>query len=348
MADSEPKTMRGVVLPGDSTAQVREFPVPEPAHGQVLLEVKASSICGSDVRAIYRQHLGTGAEGYRNVIAGHEPAGRVVAVGEGVRRLKPGSRVLVYHIQGCGSCAECRRGYMIGCTSNDRAAYGWQRDGGHAEFMLAEESACIELPDALSYLDGALISCGFGTAYEALLRARVSGLDSVLVVGLGPVGLAVAMLAKAMGAHRVVGLDIVPERQQLAQSLGLLDALADQSGDASDEAFSVVIECSGSGPGRVAAVERSETWGRVVFVGEGPNLAPVDVSTQVIHKQLTIHGSWVTSLPNMADLVERLEEWGLKPSSIVTHTFGLDEANEAYRVASDARAGKVSIVMENQ
>lgn len=346
MGNGDIRSMRGVVLPGDSTAQVRDFPIPEPAHGQVLIEVKASSICGSDVRAIYREHLGTGAEGYRNVIAGHEPAGLVVAVGEGVRRLAPGSRVLVYHIQGCGSCAECQRGYMIGCTSPDRAAYGWQRDGGHAQYMVAEETACIELPDELSYLDGALVSCGFGTAYEALLRARVSGLDSVLVVGLGPVGLAVAMLARAMGAQRVVGLDIVPERRQLAESLGVVSALADSAGDSADERFSVVIECSGSGPGRAAALARAAGWGRVVFVGEGPHLDAVDVSQQIIHKQLTIHGSWVTSLPNMADLVTRLAQWELKPSAIVTHTFPLEDADEAYRVASDARAGKVSIVME--
>lgn len=344
MSGGDVRTMRGVVLPGDSTAQLRSFQVPEPGHGQVLIEVKASSICGSDVRAIYREHLGTGAEGYRNVIAGHEPAGRVVAVGDGVRRLAPGSRVLVYHIQGCGSCAECRRGYMIGCTSPDRAAYGWQRDGGHAEYMVAEESACIELPDELSYLDGALISCGFGTAYEALLRADVNGRDSVLVIGLGPVGLAVAMLARALGARRVVGLDLVPERQELAQSLGLLTALA--SAEPADDLFTVVMECSGSAPGRAAALERADTWGRVVFVGEGPHMGQIDVSKQLIHKQIQLHGSWVTSLPHMAELVELLAAWELRPSAIVTHTFSLEQADEAYRVASDARAGKVSIVME--
>lgn len=346
MGSRHNETMQGVVLPGDSTAPLRTFPVPEPGHGQVRLEVKASSICGSDIRAIYREHLGKGAEGYRNVIAGHEPAGRVVEIGEGVKRLKPGSRVLVYHIQGCGQCEECRRGYMIGCTSPERAAYGWQRDGGHARYMVADESTCIELPDELSYLDGALVSCGFGTAYEALLRVRVSGRDSVLVVGLGPVGLAVAMLARAMGAWRIVGLDVSQERQELAQSLGLLSAPAGDTDERGVETFPVVIECSGSAGGRATAVERAQNWGRVVFVGEGAHLGQFDVSKQVIHKQLTIHGSWVTSLPNMAELVERLAQWGLKPSAIVTHTFGLEEADEAYRVASDARAGKVSIVME--
>ena len=192
-------TMSGVVLPGDSTVKHVQVDVPEPGYGQVLLRMKASSICGSDIRAIYREHLGSGPEAYRGVIAGHEPCGQVAAVGPGCRRLSVGDRVVVYHIAGCGVCEECRHGYMIGCTSPLRAAHGWQRDGGHAEFLLAEESTCILLPDQLSYVDGALVSCGFGTAYEGLLRLELSGQDSLLVTGLGPVGLAAAMLGRALG-----------------------------------------------------------------------------------------------------------------------------------------------------
>lgn len=80
-------------------------------------------------------------------------------------------RVIVHHISACGVCNDCRRGYMISCTSSDyRCAYGWQRDGGMAEFLLAEKKDLISLPDELTYLDGAEIACGFGTVYEALQR----------------------------------------------------------------------------------------------------------------------------------------------------------------------------------
>jgi threonine dehydrogenase-like Zn-dependent dehydrogenase len=118
--------------------------------------MKASSICGSDIRAIYREHLGSRPEDCRGVIAGHEPCGQVVAVGPGCRRLSVGDRVVVYDIAGCAVCEECRHGYMIGCTSLLRAAHGWQRDGGQAEFLHAEEATCILLPDELSYVGGAL------------------------------------------------------------------------------------------------------------------------------------------------------------------------------------------------
>jgi threonine dehydrogenase-like Zn-dependent dehydrogenase len=149
-------TMSGVVLPGDSTVKHVEVDVPEPGHGQVLLQMKASSICGSDIRAIYREHLGSRPEAYCGVIAGHERCGQVVVVGPGRRRLSVGDRIVVYHIAGCGVCEECRHGYMIGCTSPLRAAHGWQRDGGHAEFLLAAEATCILLPDEPSYVVGAL------------------------------------------------------------------------------------------------------------------------------------------------------------------------------------------------
>src|SRR5215211_3668361 len=141
-------TMRGVRLPGQRRVVIDEAPRPVPNHGQVLVKMKASSICGSDIRAIYREHLGHGPEAYQGVVAGHEPAGQIVAVGPKCRALKEGDRVAVYHIDGCGA------GYMIGCTSPHRAAYGWQRDGGHAQYLLAEERTCIPLPDELSYLDG--------------------------------------------------------------------------------------------------------------------------------------------------------------------------------------------------
>src|SRR5215218_6381909 len=182
--------MRGAYLPGGRRVDLREVPVPDPGPGQVLVQMRASSICGSDLRAIYREHLGTGDEAYRGVIGGHEPAGEIVEVGPDCRRFAVGDRVALYHIAGCGLCADCRAGYMISCMSPSRAAYGWQRDGGHADLLLAEERTCVALPDSLTFLDGACVACGFGTAYEAVTRAAVSGRDAVLVVGLGPVGTA--------------------------------------------------------------------------------------------------------------------------------------------------------------
>jgi 2-desacetyl-2-hydroxyethyl bacteriochlorophyllide A dehydrogenase len=335
------RTMRGVFLPGGRRVVVQQaLPVPEPGHGQVLVRVRASTICGSDIRAIYREHLGTGPEAYRGVVAGHEPCGEIVAAGAGCRRFGVGDRVLLYHIAGCGLCAECRRGYMIGCRSPLRAAYGWQRDGGHADYLVAEETTCVALPDELSFVDGACVACGFGTAYEALCRAGVSGRDAVLVTGLGPVGLAVGLLARALGARRVVGVDVVEERRALARDVGAVDEAVDDGGEAE---YDVAVDCSGTAAGREAALAGTRTWGRVVFVGEGGRL-DVDVSQALIHRQLTVYGSWVTSVGRMEELTGLLVGWGLHPERVVTHRFDLDRAAEAYRLADTGSAGKVALM----
>src|SRR6266516_4166015 len=223
-AETKQQTMRAAFLPGDDKVDLRSVPLPRPGHGEVLLRVKASTICGSDIRCIYHEHLGKGPEGYQGVIAGHEPCGQIVEVGPGCRRFGVGDRVIVYHISGCGVCNDCRRGYMISCTSEKyRRAYGWQRDGGMADYLIAEEKDVIALPDELSYSDGAQVACGFGTVYEGLQKIGICGDHDVLVTGLGPVGLATAALCRKMGAQRIIGIDVIPERLELAGRLGLGD-----------------------------------------------------------------------------------------------------------------------------
>jgi len=216
--------MLGAMLPGDSTVKFKEFDIPKPGHGQVLVKTMASTICGSDIRAIYREHTGKGAEGYIDgMIAGHEPCGQIVEEGPGLVRFKKGDRVIVYHIHGCGVCHDCRMGYQISCSSPHRAAYGWQRDGGMAEYMLCDERDLVLLPDELTYCDGAQVACGFGTVYEAIEKVGVSGNDAVLVVGLGPVGLATLMLCRALGANKLIGVEMSDERIELAKKLNLVD-----------------------------------------------------------------------------------------------------------------------------
>ena len=338
-----PATMLGVVLPGGRRVETREVPVPVPGHGQVLLAIQASSICGSDLRAIYREHLGRGAEAYTGVIAGHEPAGIVVAAGPGAERFGPGDRVAVYHIAGCGVCPECRSGSMVACTGASRAAHGWQRDGGHAPYMLAEERTLVPLPEPLTFADGACVACGFGTAYEALCRLRVSGRDRLLVTGLGPVGLAVGLLGRLLGAREILGSDPSPPRRALAVQLGAVDAAHDP-GDLAPDGIGAdaSVDCSGAAPARLLALEGLRRFGRCAFVGEGGDVT-IDVSRQLIHKDITLIGSWVTSVARMEELTGVLARAGLHPDMTVTHRFGLDRAADAYALADSGTAGKVVI-----
>ena len=345
--------MRGVVLPGNRTVDLREFPTPQPGYGQVLVRMKASGICGSDIRAIYREWLGTGPEAYRGCIAGHEPCGIVEEVGPGVEHFRPGDRVVVYLIVGCGVCKDCRAGWMINCKAPYpyRAAYGWQRDGGHADFLLAEQRTLIKLPDNLTFIDGALAACGLGTGYQAILRAGVSGRDRVAVVGLGPVGLGILMLARASGAE-VIGIDVIPERLEMAQKIGAEhtflsgDNTAERIMDLTKgEGVEVVIDASGNPLGRHLCLEIAGEWGRVVFVGEG-NTVSFEPSPLLIHKQLTLMGSWVCGLVQMEELLGFLSRKELHPEQIVTHKFPLEDADEAYRLFDSGKSGKVVITWD--
>jgi len=344
-------TMKAAYLPGNSTVLLKEVPVPEPGHGEVLIAVKASTICGSDIRAIYHEHLGKGPEGYQGVIAGHEPCGQIVETGPGCRRFKSGDRVIVYHISGCGVCNDCRRGYMISCTSGEfRRAYGWQRDGGMAEYMLAEEKDLILLPDKLSYLDGAQVACGFGTVYEALQKVGICGTDSVLITGLGPVGLAAGALCRKLGAEKIIGIDISAERRDLALRLGLCDLVLAAGLENLSQVRELTggngveraVDCSGSADARATAIRATRKWGKMVMVGEG-GAVTFNPSPDIIHDQKTIYGSWVTSTWRMEELVERLVRWDLHPEDIVTHRFTLEQADQAYSLMASGRCGKVAV-----
>ena len=347
--------MLGAVLPGNSTVELREFEIPKVGYRQVLVKTMASTICGSDIRCIYREHTGKGAEGYiPGMIAGHEPCGIIVEEGPGLARFKKGDRVIVYHIHGCGVCHDCRMGYQISCSSPLRAAYGWQRNGGMSEYMLCDENDLVALPDELTYCDGAQVACGFGTVYEAIGKVKgVSGDDAVLVVGLGPVGLATLMLCKALGANKLIGVEMSDDRIALAQKLGLVDHVF-KPGDDTVEAIKAVtggkgvekaFDASASDGGRQLAIRAARQWGRVAMVGEGGTLH-FNPSPDIIHDQKTIYGSWVTNLARMEDLVERLVRWDIHPEDLITHRFRLEDADKAYALMASGKCGKVAVVFD--
>src|SRR5918993_608088 len=251
--------MRGVVFLGNRKLELQNFPDPTPGPGEVVLEMKASGMCGSDLHP-YRAAgnaaaaLGLGAGG--PVIAGHEPCGVVAAVGAGVDPSLVGQRVMNHHYKGCGRCKHCRLGWSQLCRKGI-TVYGMTGHGGHAPYMVAPASTLVPMPDEISFEEGAAISCGTGTAYGALKRLDVSGRDTLAVFGQGPVGLSATMLGRAMGA-RVIAVDVSPERLALAR-------------------------------------ERSAgTWGRVAFVGEGNNVT-LDVSRDLLRRQITLHASWTFS-----------------------------------------------------
>jgi len=245
---------------------------------------------------------------------------------------------------------------MISCTSPSRAAYGWQRDGGMAPYILADEKGCVLLPDELSYTDGAQVACGFGTVYEGLEKIGISGNDQVLVVGLGPVGLAALMLARAMGATSLVGVDTIKERCDIAKGLGLADEVFTSQQDTLEKViastskhlgFEKTVDCSGHTDGRQLCIRATRKWGKIVMLGEGGSVEFIP-SPDIIHDQITIFGSWVTNIWRMEELVEKIVRWEIHPEDLVTHRFTLKEADKAYHLMDEGKCGKVAVVFDEE
>ena len=342
-------SMLACYLPGNSHTRLQHVPVPAPRGAQVLIKMQASGICGSDIKYIYHKHVGTQGTAYKGVIAGHEPCGIIVETGSDTRHFKVDDRVIVYHISGCGFCRNCRDGYQISCANPQRAAYGWQRDGGHAQYMVAEEQDLILLPDSLGYDDGAFISCGVGTAYEAAIRAGVSGSDITLIVGLGPVGQALAMICQGRGSPRVFAVDVIPSRVEAALEKRLIDKgflfherIKDELVELSKGGAHCAFDCTGNADARLLALQASREWGRVVYIGEQGHVQ-FQVSADLMHKQRTLYGSWVTSLSNMERCCEDLDLWGRHPADIISDRFCLEDIERAYKLVAEGHSGKVVV-----
>ena len=203
--------MRGVTFPGERSVETMNFPDPTPGPGDVVLEMKASGMCGSDLHQYRRPknmpRTGTGIPASADpVIAGHEPCGVIVAVGSGVgpAEAKVGDRMMVHHYQGCTQCSHCRSGWQQLCQEVPVKVYGNNAHGGHARYLKVPANTMVPLAEAISFTAGAAISCGSGTAYGALRRMNISGRDTIAIFGQGPVGLAGTQFAKAMGELAIV------------------------------------------------------------------------------------------------------------------------------------------------
>ena len=338
--------MKGVVFTGDRRLEIVDLPKPRPGTGEVLIEMKASGVCGSDLRR-YRRTAAEIPKKEENLVRGHEPCGVVAEVGPGARHVRVGDRVMIYHYKGCGHCKHCRAGWEHLCLESFDT-YGMSGlPGGHQDYLVCHDAACVPMPDKLSFEGGACCACGTGTAYQALKRLAVSGLDTVAVFGQGPVGASATMLANAMGA-RVIAVDTAVERLELAKKAGAAEIIDAGRGDpvvairemTKGEGAEVTVDCTGIETARINCLLAAKVWGRVAFVGEHGK-ATFDMTPQIIHKQLTIHGSWTLSAGLLAEVGQFVVDHSVPLENLISHRFPLGRGEEAYRLFDAGKTWKV-------
>ncbi len=338
--------MKAVIFKGERRLELIERPQPEPGMGEVVLEMKASGMCGTDL------HEYRGPHQESPFIAGHEPCGVVLTVGEGVseNEAKVGDRVMVHHYDGCRACTHCREGWTQMCLSYSTVYGGGGADGAHADYMKVPAHSLVRLPDELSFKTGAAISCGTGTAYGALKRLDLAGNETLVVFGQGPVGLSATLLGKAMGA-RVIALDVMQERRELAVRFG-----ADHVIDPATENVNTVVktltggqgahksmDCSSNPEARALSLKVLRRWGTACLVGVRGNIQ-FGVDTMIL-KQLSLIGSWTFSKSGQAECAEFIRERGLDVDALFSHEFTLDDAEEAYRLFDGQGMGKGVFLM---
>lgn len=352
--------MQGVVFKGQRKLEIMSFDVPQPGPGQALICMKASGMCGSDLH-FYRaespekQLMSQGFKSFADrgmptdtaIIAGHEPCGVIEAVGPGVdpRHFRPGERVIVFHYEGCGVCDHCRTGWTQMCDDGARP-HGAIINGGHAEFMCVPVSTLVRLPDDISFVGGAAIACGTGTAYGAICRLELSARDSLVVFGLGPVGLAAVQLASAMGVE-VIGVDINPERVEAARQFGaahVIDASILDTGEevrklTRGKGASCAIDCAGGNVPKQQAVRSTAPWGRIALVAVGGNLDVVGWN-DVIKAQRTIVGSYTFSIVGMKNCAEFIAAHGVEVDKVFSNHWKIEDAAQAYHEFDQQTSGK--------
>lgn len=348
--------MRGVIFPGDNKIDYIEVPDPVPGPGEVVIEVKASGLCGSDLN-LYRAKPGAPKHpklpvDMEPMIAGHEPSGVVAEIGPGVdpALATVGDRVMVHHYWGCTRCDHCRSGWPQMCDNQMPVIYGMSGHGGHAPYLKVPAQTLVPLPDELSFLAGAGISCGVGTAFGALMRVNPSGKDTVAIVGQGPVGLGATQLAKALGS-RVIALDVNTERLELARKLGADEVVNPAETDSVEALLELTagrgvdfaIETSGAPIARTAAIRSLRPWGSIVLVAGGTPLEVENVSL-ITSRQLSIVGSWTFSVVGQAECARFVVERGVDLDALFTQTWSIDEAEAAYRQFAQQADGKAAFV----
>ena len=338
--------MKGLIFLGDRRLDFVQVDDPTPGDGEVVVEIKASGMCGSDLHP-YRAPHNPDVPVTSRYIGGHEPSGIVAAVGPGVPAhvAKRGDRVMVHHYHGCGVCSHCRTGWPQLCRPATRVTYSGNAHGAHAPYMKAAAGTLIPLHEGLSFEAGAAIACGTGTAWGALERLQLRGDATIAVFGQGPVGLSATLLAAAQGA-RVVAIDIDNERLALATAFGADGVVNPRETDPAQalcdltngHGVDCVVETSGSSQAAAAGLAALKTWGKLCMVGIGASLN-LEMRA-LLDRQVTVMTSYTMSTVGQQECADFVVQRGLDVDRLFTHRWRLDQAEEAYRLFDTQSTGK--------
>jgi L-iditol 2-dehydrogenase len=336
---------------GPGFLELREVAEPSPGPGEVLIEVKACGICGTDVHVLYDRF-----PYWPPVILGHEFSGLIVEAGPGTGLFKTGDRVVGEpHTQACGHCYLCRTGNIQICPM--KRSPGWGIDGGFAKFLKMPERLLHRIPDNMSYDTAAAVEPTANTVHDVVERARMDAGDFVVVLGPGPIGLLAGLTARAAGARHVVMVGTAADeevRLKKARELGFetviniardnpLDAVEALTGGAGAD---LVVECSGAPAAIASTVDLIRKKGRICVIGlTGKDAIPFPWD-KAAFKVCDVTFNLSTSYTSWDRTINLIASGRLPAGEVISHRLPLAEYRHAFEEIEALRALKVLLIPE--
>jgi L-iditol 2-dehydrogenase len=332
--------MKVAAISGARQGGLVDRPEPEAFERFVVVRVRATPMCTE-----YKAYVA----GHASDNLGHEAAGEVVEVAQ-PGSVRVGDRVLVMPTHPCGRCALCLQGDYIHCQSfidlHERTG-NVTGDATYAQYLIRQDRLLIPIPEDLSYLHASMGCCGLGPTLNAMKQMNVGVLDTVLITGLGPVGLGGVINATFRGA-RVIGVESHPYRAELARTLGAetvidpgdTDALARIMELTEGRGVDRAVDCSGSAAGQRLMIDALRRKGEASFVGEAGDLT-IRVSQDMIRKGIILRGVWHYNLADTPAMIQVIRRNRDKLDRFITHTFPMSRAQEAWELQATGACGKV-------
>jgi L-iditol 2-dehydrogenase len=333
------------VASGVGNVEVRDIPEPQPGPGQVKLRVRAAGLCGTDLH-IYKDEF----RSWPPVVLGHEVAGEIVELGEGVQGLTPGMRVTTEtYFSYCGKCRYCRAGNVNLCL--ERHSIGSAVNGGFTSHLVVPARNIHELPENVDFRAGALTEPLACVVHAALTTPTVTPGDVAVIAGPGAIGLLTLQVVKAAGATAVMlGTDVDEHRLELARELGADHVVnvqrsdpASLVGDLTEGGLGadVVYECAGAGSAAQQLLSLVRRRGRYVQVGLFGKPVAWDLD-QLVYKELTATGSNASTPPSWLRAIELMRTGKVRTAPLITHSFPVTEWEKGFATFED-RAGVKTI-----
>jgi L-iditol 2-dehydrogenase len=322
--------LKKAAIVGERQATLVESPIPEVPSNGILVKVTVAPMC-----AEYKGFVG----GNHSDCLGHEAVGVIVESRSPL--LKPGDRVVVMPLDACGECSLCLAGDYIYCRSNP------MKDASMAQYVAKNALLAKKIPDDISDEKASMACCALGPSFGAFQAMFLSVYDTVMITGLGPVGLGAVVNAKFRGA-RVIAVESNPYRVNLAKEMGADEVLDPRDPDVLQQILALTdgigpdyaVDCSGAVPAHRLCIDAVRKRGKVAFIGESHVGTPVTISTDLIRKGISLFGSWHYNLNDFPKMMHVIRHSPVI-DKLVTHVFPMSEIQGAFEVAAAQQSAKI-------